>query len=404
MNRLRARPSPAPLLLDISTVPADHCDDCLEGLFKALAINPTGKADADIWRRHENPWIAQHLEDVTAWMQRILATIQDAMAAALDGRPVGELRKSAAWERPDEAAREAVRARLAALSPSAWALADWLDFAELLIADNLPDDVIRDMGDFMTVRAQLSGRLAAQMQRVARPVPGERVLAGVVAALPMRRRGMPPKLLTPIEQAVLDIAAERAAIFISDIADDTRKRIKKIVVDGVQARVLGERDGTNRALQSRLFDEFGQLNRDFRRIAVTEMGEAHNTGFVAGHPVGTRIRRVEAYRGACEFCASIDGRTFRVADPSDPKRDGERDVWVGKTNAGRRASPKRRDGAVLVERSPDQRWWVAAGVMHPHCRGRWTLGQPEGDDPRVRGGADAAVLDRLRASLKAAGL
>lgn len=399
MNRLASRP---PLLLDLGQVPDAHCDACLETLHKALAEDPRAEGDALIWARHDNPWIADHIEALTAWMQRILLSIQDAMAAALSGKPIGELRKAAPWERPDDAAKDAIRAGLAARSATGWTLADWLAFAELLMADYLPDDVIRDMAEFGTVRAQLTGKIAAALERTRRPVPGGRA-AALAAALPLTRANLPPKVLSPIEAAILDIATERAAIFIGDLADDARKRIKVMVTDGVRANLLGQRDGTDEALRDRLFQEFGTLNRDFRRIAVTEVGEAHNTGFVAGHAPGTRLMRREAYRGACEFCASINGRVFRVVDPSDPSRDGDRDVWVGKTNAGRSASPRRREGGVLVERSPDSRWWVAAGVMHPHCRGRWVLAAPEADDPRAQDGADPEFMAWLRGELDAAG-
>jgi hypothetical protein len=82
------------------------------------------------------------------------------------------------------------------------------------------------------------------------------------------------------------------------------------------------------------------------------------------------IRR-EAYRGACAFCKSINGRVFTVVDPAKPDKDWEAEVWVGKTNFGRSASPKKREGDRLVERGPEERWTVPAGLVHPNCRGVW---------------------------------
>jgi hypothetical protein len=373
MNRLRPR---APLLIDLADVPEGHCDDCLEGLFKALAVAPPGTDDRTIWRPHENEWLTAHVEDVTRWGQRALQAIQDAIAGALTGAPVGELRKAAPWERMDTAERERTRARLEALTPNAWTIEDWMAYADLIMADYLPDGVIRDMAEFAIVRGQLSGKIAASLEAQARPVlPG--AAAAIVGNLPTSRRfGMPPKMLTPVEQAILDTSVERAAITIAGLADDTRKAVKMTLVEGIRATVLGERDGGDEALRSRLLDSFGTLNRDWRRIAVTETGEAHTMGYVAAQAVGTKLRRQEAYVGACDFCRAINGRVMRVVAPDDPARDGETDVWVGKTNAGRSASPKRREGDVLVERSPDQRWWVAAGLMHPHCRGRWVMEAP----------------------------
>lgn len=397
MNRLR--PS-APLLIDFGAVPAAHCDGCLDHLFKALAEQPNPADEGAIWRRVEIPWIAQHVEDVTAWLQRVLLAVQEAVAEAMTGKPGGTLRKAAPWERPDDAERERRRARLEALSPAAWSLEDWMDFCELVIADHLPEEVIRTMADFAVVRAQLSGKIGAAMERMALPVPTDRRAAAIVSTLPVSRRGLPPKILTPVESAILDIAAERAAIFIGDLRDDTRKRIKQVVIEGVRKTVLGERDGGDDMLRDRLFQEFATLNRDMRRIAVTETAEAHNTGYVAGHAPGTRITRIEAYRGACDWCRSISGKTFTVVDPANPQRNGERDVWVGKANTGRSASPKMREGGALVERAPDQRWWVAAGVQHPHCRGRWVMA-PAAEQPKRGDGADPAVMDWLRGVLEA---
>jgi len=371
-----------PLLLDIGAVPEAHCNNCIESLFKAMAADPSGEGDASIWRRHENPFIAQHIEDVTVWMQRILQAIQDELIAYMGGKPLGDLRKAAEWEDMRQARLDVVRARLEAKGPANFGIGDWMDLADLLMAEYLPEGVITSMADFMAVRAALLGKIKAAMDRSARPNPG--AAAAIAAVLPMRRRDLPPKVLTGVESAILDIAAARAAMFISDLADDTRKRIKAVLLERLQMQVLGEQGGTPEHLRSALFDEFGQLNRDWRRIAVTEIGEAHNTGFIAGQPLGAKVRRVEAYRGACDFCKSINGKTFRVVAPGDPQRNGNRDVWVGKTNARRSASSKRRDGGVMVERSPDERWWVAAGVQHPHCRGSWTYvpdTKPAGVDP-----------------------
>lgn len=370
MNRLASRP---PLLLDISDVPAERCDDCLESLFKALAVPNGPGADATIWRPHENPWLTQHVEDVTAMGQRALRAIQDAIAAALTGSPIGELAKAAPWERPDAEARERTRARLEALTPAAWTTDDWMAYAELILADYLPDGVIRDMAEFAIVRSQIGGKIAGALAAQGRPVlPGQ--AAALVAALPTSRRGgLPPKVLTPVEQAILDISQTRAAIAIAGLTDNARQKVKTTLIEGIRMTVLGEREGGDEALRSRLLDSFGTLNRDWRRIAVTETGEAHTMGYVAAQTIGTKLRRVEAYVGACPFCRSINGRIMKVVAPDDPRRDGETDIWVGKTNAGRSASPRRREGDALVERSPDQRWWVAAGLMHPHCRGRWVM-------------------------------
>lgn len=137
------------------------------------------------------------------------------------------------------------------------------------------------------------------------------------------------------------------------------------------------------SLQTKLLDEFATLNRDWRRIAVTEAGENANQGYVASLKPGAKVKRVEQYKGVCSWCAKIDGKVMRVVDPADPDKNGDTDIWVGKTNVGRSAAPRKRVGSLLVDREPHERYWVAAGVQHPHCRGRWVpvIEEQPGDDP-----------------------
>jgi len=93
---------------------------------------------------------------------------------------------------------------------------------------------------------------------------------------------------------------------IVDLTEDTRRKIKRCIIDHEERRAFGERlsDGD---LQTKLHDKFGELNRDWRRIALTEIGRDANEGFLATLPPGTRVRRLEAYSTACAFCKRIHG-------------------------------------------------------------------------------------------------
>jgi len=203
----------------------------------------------------------------------------------------------------------------------------------------------------------------------------------VLAALPgleefARRWGM-----TPHQRAAIDYGRARAAENVVQLADNTRHRLRKLIVDYRENVFLGNRPDAGNSLQTRLLDEFGLMNRDWRRIAITEATEASGQGFVAACAPGAKIRRVEKYRGACPFCRSIDGRTFTVVDPAAAEKDGETQVWIGKTNIGRSASPRKRAGGQLIEREPHELWWPAAGSMHPHCRGSWVKASGASADP-----------------------
>jgi hypothetical protein len=383
------------LFLDIGAVPICHCDDHLEALHKALAEDPAGDAKT-IWDRHENPFIAQHVEDVTARFQAILSQIQSAFARFLIGEPMEQLAKAdAPWMRMNEEALANARYRLENKPPATYTLDDWMELCEVLIATYLPADVIKTEAEYLTVRAALLGKIEAEMQLQGTPPPDNRILDQLAELVPSRFGQIPPKLLSPVEMATVRIAKARAAENIQMISDATRHKMAGIVVDHVQAMMLGQRQGTDRHLATALADAFGQLNRDFRRVAVTEAGECCNQGFVAAQPVGQTVMRREAYRGACEFCKSINGKVFTVVDPMDQKKNGETQVWVGKTNAGRSASSRRRVGNELVLRGDGEKWWAAAGVIHPHCRGSWarvSTSIPPGVNPAF----DAWLRNKLK--------
>ncbi|MNE89563.1 hypothetical protein D3C76_1574810 [compost metagenome] len=72
-----------------------------------------------------------------------------------------------------------------------------------------------------------------------------------------------------------------------------------------------------------------------------------------------------------------------MVSPDAPDKDGQTQIWPGKTNVGRSASPMKRVGNVLVPREAHELYWIPAGTAHPHCRGRWVpvLADAPGDDP-----------------------
>lgn len=366
-------------LIDLGAVPDAHCDHCLDELFKAFAIDPKADAERSMWRLHENPWLTRHVEDVTARLQHVLRALQDALARALTGAPIGELAKAEPWLRWDGPAFAEARLRLEEKPPSRYTLDDWLLLVDFLIQTYLPDGVIQEMADYLSVRATMMGQIQAAMGTRQLDAP---TLSSLSELVPTSFARVPMRELTPVEIQVLRIAKARAAMHISDVTEQTRGRMKTIIIEHVQAMMLGQKEGTSERLRSRLFDSFGTLNRDFRRIAVTESGEAMNTGFIAAQRPGQKVRRREAYEGACDWCRSINNKVFTVVDPAKEPKDGEREVWVGKTNVGRSASPRKRLHGELVEREPEERWWCAAGAQHPHCRGSWLpVSEP---DPRVR--------------------
>jgi hypothetical protein len=128
-----------------------------------------------------------------------------------------------------------------------------------------------------------------------------------------------------------------------------KDRVRKILID--------EPHSDPRTVANKMAATVGAAGRDWRRIAITEASNCANNGFIAGVPVGGRVRALEAYDGACDWCLhKSNGRVYNVVDPDDPNKNVDTDVWIGKTNDFSK---------------PQSQWIQPAGPVHPHCRKVW---------------------------------
>lgn len=370
-----------PLLVDIGHLHGEACDCALESLHKALS-DEDGLAH-DIWAEHENPFIRSLVERFSERGLTKIAKVQSELAAWLAGErhvpakepvavPAGFMGR---WSRDE---LDLVRIYLENVPPGALTLDDWSMVIDYLVQRYLPADALNEEAEWLAVKANLMGRVQAHMggadaalaAAVAEALPATAAEAGVMFRI------------ADVADAVLAYGKARACDAVQAVSEAMRHRLKRVVLDYQQQRLTGAPVSTS-TLQSKLLEEFGALNRDWRRIAVTEAGEMANQGVIAALPKDSNVRRIEMYNGACPWCKKIDGRIFRVTSADDEAKDGDKDVWPGKTNVGRSSSPRKRVGNELVERLPSERWWVAAGTQHPHCRGRWEPMQEAqpGDDP-----------------------
>jgi hypothetical protein len=140
------------------------------------------------------------------------------------------------------------------------------------------------------------------------------------------------------------------------ISNEAREEIKDIILNGIV-----EKRSRSQVSQD-LFNRLGSLNRDWKRIADTEIV---NTSNLAGileevnqHPPGEKIyfKRFEL-PGCCDKCAKIDGMIVLWSDiplEDDHIEDPHAKIaiWEGK--------PQDRKMNTVV-----------TGTMHPNCRGGW---------------------------------
>lgn len=364
------------LLIDLTAVPAHHTDETLEFLHKAIS---TGDTDA-IWDDHPDPSVRKLIDLFTQrGLIRLDSVRKDLIAWSKGARQKPgprAPRPQGAMERWGNDELKLVRIYLERLPPADWKLDDHMMMVDYVVQRYLPANELKTEAEWLATRSALMGRVQANMEIKAKQADK------IAAAMPITAEQALAKFPTMRAQAhAIDYAVAHAGENVRQFQQDARHALRQIVVRRAQERALGSPQ--RGSLQTELVDRFATLNRDWRRIAVTEAGEAMNQGQIASLKPGTQVKRVEQYRGACPFCRSIDGTIAMVVAPDAPNKDGDTQIWVGKNNVGRSAAPRKRVGDQLVPRDPEEMWWLPAGLAHPNCRGRWirTIEMKAGDDP-----------------------
>jgi hypothetical protein len=167
------------------------------------------------------------------------------------------------------------------------------------------------------------------------------------------------KMNSPQWKNAKTFASQHAAELIVELPQKQFKKIHDTIQDSITNRhSTGE-------LGERLFDNFGEMNRDWRRIAETEIANSQNNGQILTELENAEEGEVVFMRGvsateACPWCrGEVDGRIVVVLD-APPSGGGDKvkvngetytAIWPNKSNYGR----------------PRRNWWVAAGAQHPHA-------------------------------------
>jgi hypothetical protein len=158
--------------------------------------------------------------------------------------------------------------------------------------------------------------------------------------------------LQPQEVRTVENGALRTAEKLTEISDRHRAKVKQMVLQAINGRWSAQQ------LAQALFDAFGEENRDWRRVAITELAMASNDGFLAGCEEGDQVW-VPPVAGACKHCIKyLEGKTFTVTH--DPAKMGNtysqemQNVWVGKSNFGRTTAT-----------------YIPCIPLHPNCRHRY---------------------------------
>lgn len=370
-----------PMLLDIGTLSCGCTDQALESLAKAISGEDGGP---DIWAQHESPFVRSLIELFSSRGLLRLQKVKDELEvwlagkhhAARTGEPLERPALNPARLDPHELAL--VKIYLENLPPDAFTMSDWGLLVDYLVSRYMPFDALQTEAEWLAVRSVFMGKVQAAVGKLSAP-QADALLAALPVTISAAQQAFHP---SPAVQHVLEYGYARCADNVQAVSEATRHRLKRVIMSHQEQVLLGSRPPAH-ALQSQLFDEFAALNRDWRRIAVTEAAENEGNGLLASLKPGTRVRRVEQYGGVCPFCQRIHGAEMTVVAADARDKDGATQVWVGKNNLGRSSARRKRVDDELVERTDSERWWITAGPIHPHCRGFWTvIDEPRpSDDP-----------------------
>ncbi|BDG27159.1 MULTISPECIES: hypothetical protein [Thermus] len=188
--------------------------------------------------------------------------------------------------------------------------------------------------------------------------------------------------LRDVEVWALEWAVEHMAENMRGLAEDARRGAAQILMGAVG------RSDPPEGVARQLLDRFGSLNRDWRRITITETAAAHGAGFLTAM-VGQEVEWVAA-QDACPYCRRYHGKRFLVVAPDHPNKDFQVHLWPGKTNVGRSFHPYTATGK---RRTKDELAGPAIPA-HPHCRCRVVpaVGRSAYEDPET--------MRRIRALLE----
>lgn len=170
--------------------------------------------------------------------------------------------------------------------------------------------------------------------------------------------------VTPNVAQAMQYAQANTGIYLQSFTRQLQESVVRTVNNALRANLPPE----DTARQ--LWKQFGEFNRDWRMIAVTEAASNANNGFLLGRKVGSYVVGISR-NDACSWCLThMHGRILKVVDPPRPgePRDWDNEIWVGKSNYGRYQHLHEQ---VSGRTRFDHELWKPAAIAHPNCRCRW---------------------------------
>jgi hypothetical protein len=179
--------------------------------------------------------------------------------------------------------------------------------------------------------------------------------------------------LSSREEQAIEYARAHAGRAVTDLTERAKAGLAATIAQAIEENASPEEAAR------RLQESYGELNRDWRRTALTETATAVANGYLAAQEPGAWVTG-DSSVDCCEWCAEfIQGKVYRLLDTPPAEVTPEISaacVWVGKDNVGRSRYPLKADG---TPRKPQELWHPCIPA-HPHCRCRWILTTKPGEN------------------------
>jgi hypothetical protein len=258
-------------------------------------------------------------------------------------------------------------------------------FTEMYFEGKIPD------AQTWLIRAYIYGRFTAEADRELSFIP--RITAP--ADIPQNLAEIGKRFnLTESELRAVRFLHDKTALNITNTTQDTIRAVRRAITDSIQKREgIG---GAEKRLQELVFSDVGELNRDWKRIAITETNQAFADGYVGKQQHGDFVIGV-SMPDACPSCFElIHNKVYQVTKTPPPDYSNltgdqyreqatkwEKFVWEGKTNTGRSSAKRKRLNPLqgnatsnLREREHHEQAMPAI-PLHPSCRCRWISFDPD---------------------------
>ena len=251
--------------------------------------------------------------------------------------------------------------------PPAQVMDGWQNVIDRLTASLVPPGNQQAAAEALALRSSLLSRIEGKVKASPRILPAWEVAK---------------QDATRFQRESMEWTRARGMEYAVNLTAQARHGLLSTLVESKQA---GEGPGK---LERRLSEKFATLNRDWRRLALTESAMAVQNGILASvDPAEGWMAVWSAAPNACPFCHAQHHRSFRVVAPDDPRRNGETDIWVGKDNIGR--SAHRYSTKLGRYRERVEMWWPCVPA-HPNCACLLTLRHirvlpPRSSKPTLKG-------------------